>query len=66
MKKNYYGQELILDLHGCNTELFSRKDIKIFFDEVIDIAGVEAGDLYFWDYHGFGEIFTGKYLIGRN
>jgi len=48
-----YGMELILDIHGCDSSKFNRKDIKLYYWKLCDLIGVEQGDLNFWDYHGF-------------
>jgi len=48
-----YGKELILDLHNCDPSKFNRADLKKYYRAVMKIANVEAGDLVFWDYHGF-------------
>lgn len=45
----YFGKELIVDLHGCNTERFNREDLDEFFENVCGILGVERDDVYFWD-----------------
>lgn len=44
-----YGKELILDLHGCDTGLFNRTQIGIFFDEACEMIGAEAADRCWWD-----------------
>ncbi len=46
----YYGKELILDLHECNTEKFNRKDLKRFFKELCELINMEPCKLVFWDY----------------
>ena len=44
-----YGKELILDLHGCETERFTRGHLKNFFVELCDRIGMQPEDLHFWD-----------------
>ena len=50
-----YGQELVLDLHGCDASLFNRKDLDKFFTRLCDLIGVEKGDRYWWDDVGVPE-----------
>lgn len=50
---NDYGQELILDLHECDTSKFNRKDITAYYKKAMKLGNMEAGDLHFWDYEGF-------------
>lgn len=47
-----YGQELILDLHSCNSDKFTRNHIEQYFVELCDLIGMERCDLHFWDYEG--------------
>lgn len=44
-----YGQELILDLHGCNVAKFTREAIEQYFVSVCELTGMERCDLHFWD-----------------
>ena len=50
-----YGQELILDLHGCDTTTFTRKRLKRYFTEICDLIDMERCDLHFWDDVGVPE-----------
>jgi S-adenosylmethionine decarboxylase len=50
-----YGIELILDLHHCETNTFTRPAIKGFFDELCELIEMEACDLHFWDDVGVPE-----------
>ena len=50
-----YGQELILDLHDCDVNLFTRADIERFCAELCDLIDMERCDLYFWDDVGVPE-----------
>ncbi len=52
-----YGKELILDLHDCYEERFNRKDIGRYFDELIDLIGMEKRKRTWWDYFWFPEWF---------
>jgi len=45
-----YGKELVLDLHDCDSDNFTRVNIEAFFVELCEKMGVERGDLNFWDY----------------
>lgn len=45
-----YGKELVLDLHDCYEERFSRKDIAKFFNELCDLIDMEACKKTWWDY----------------
>ncbi len=45
-----YGYELILDLHECDPETFSRESIENFFIELCEKIKMERDDLHFWDY----------------
>ncbi|MBB42169.1 MAG: hypothetical protein CMM44_00225 [Rhodospirillaceae bacterium] len=47
MKK--YGVELILDMHGCSVETFTRSSIQLFFEELCDLIDMKREDLHFWD-----------------
>lgn len=44
-----YGKELILDLHGCNTSLFTRDALSKFFQDLCKLIDMKAEDTYFWD-----------------
>lgn len=50
-----YGKELILDLHGCNTETFTRGHIRTFFVLACDKMGVSPQDRHYWDDVGVPE-----------
>src|SRR5437016_3040013 len=52
---DYYGQELILDLHGCDADRFTRGEIEEFFEELCDLIDMERCDLHFWDDVGVAE-----------
>ncbi len=44
-----YGKELILDLHGCNTNKFNRFSIVRYLKELCEEIDMERCDLHFWD-----------------
>ncbi len=50
-----YGQELVLDLHGCDVRRFTREHIAEFLAELCDLIGMERCDLHFWDDLGVPE-----------
>lgn len=54
-QRDQYGQELILDLHGCNSSKFTRRDMERYFEELCDLIDMERCDLYFWDDVGVPE-----------
>ncbi len=47
-----YGKELILDLHECNPEKFSRKALKKFLKHLCRKIEMKRCQLHFWDYKG--------------
>ena len=50
-----YGEELILDLHGCNSARFNRLDIQKYCEALCELIKMERCDLYFWDDVGVAE-----------
>lgn len=44
-----YGFELLLDMHGCNAELFNRTHIDQYFSDLCELIGMEKCEVYFWD-----------------
>lgn len=44
-----YGYELILDLEDCNTELFTREFLDIFFKQICEKIDMEQCECYYWD-----------------
>lgn len=50
-----YGQELILDLHGCAASRFTRSAIVRFCAELCELIDMERCDLHFWDDVGVPE-----------
>lgn len=53
----YYGEELILDLHDCSLEKPSRADITQFMQELCDLIKMQREDLHIWDYEGKPEAY---------
>ena len=49
MKKDSYGQELILDLHNCDPATMTRRSLRKFFKELCDKIDMEREDLHWWD-----------------
>ena len=52
-----YGTELILDLHGCDPQTFTRRSISKYFRQVCTIIEAEPAKLVYWDYKGCPEEF---------
>ena len=50
-----YGLELILDLHDCNVNSFTRQSISLFCTELCELIDMERCDLHFWDDIGVAE-----------
>lgn len=48
-KSNNYGMEMILDLHNCNSELFTREIIGRYFVDLCDLIDMNRADLHWWD-----------------
>jgi S-adenosylmethionine/arginine decarboxylase-like enzyme len=44
-----YGYELILDLHSCDTNTFTRACLDQFFDELCGLIDMEKCVVHFWD-----------------
>ncbi len=44
-----YGQELILDLHNCDTSLFNRENLTKFFRLLCKRIDMKPEALHFWD-----------------
>ncbi len=44
-----YGQELILDLHGCDSTLFNRESIEEYLKKLCALIDMQRADLHFWD-----------------
>lgn len=50
-----YGFELIMDLHGCESQLFNRDYIDKFFTDLCDLIEMQKCEVYFWDDVGVPE-----------
>jgi S-adenosylmethionine/arginine decarboxylase-like enzyme len=44
-----YGNELLLDLHGCDVSTFNRESITSFFSQLCEKIEMTACELHFWD-----------------
>jgi S-adenosylmethionine/arginine decarboxylase-like enzyme len=50
-KMKPYGKELILDLHNCNVDKFTRDSIEEYIYTLCSKINVERGDgVFWWDY----------------
>lgn len=47
-----FGKELIIDLHDCDSNLFNRSTLLLFFKELCKLIDMKREDLHFWDYEG--------------
>ena len=54
-ERGSYGQELILDLHDCDSKKFTRHHIERFCTQLCDLIDMERCDLHFWDDLGVRE-----------
>lgn len=50
-----YGKEVLLDCYYCDPETFNRESLEKYFNQLIEILGMQKGDLYFWDDVGVPE-----------
>ena len=50
--KGCYGKELILDMHSCDSDRFTRKDIRSYFKKVCGLIDMERCRLSWWDDYG--------------
>lgn len=44
-----YGKELILDLHECDPQTFTRESIHNYFEKICDLIEMKRCELYWWD-----------------
>ena len=47
--RRVYGFELVLDLHGCEVNLFNRDHIDRYFTELCELIEMEKCEVHFWD-----------------
>lgn len=68
MLENHYGKELVLDLHECNPDKFSRNSIEEYLEKLCSLIEMEREDLHFWDYDGVPqeELPTEEHLLGTS
>ena len=59
-----YGKELIIDLHECDTDLFTRDAIEHFFKELCELIDMVRCDLHFWDEENSPIELTEEHTIG--
>ena len=61
-----YGKEVILDLHNCSTDKFTKDGIKEYFDELCKRIDMEQVQLHWWDYNDMpeSERYTEDHLVG--
>lgn len=50
LTQRHYGVHLILDMHDCNSVLFTRRSIKCFMIGLCDEINMKRAKLIFWDY----------------
>jgi len=46
---DFYGKELIIDLHNCDPKTFGRRSLRRYFKEVCELIDMERCALHFWD-----------------
>ena len=63
-----YGKELIMDLHDCNSDLFTRKNIRNYLKRICNIIDMERCNLHWWDdlYTPEEEKETEPHLVGTS
>ena len=44
-----YGAELILDVHGCDPNTFTRSHLDDYFTRLCDLIEMERCEVHFWD-----------------
>ena len=50
-----YGQEMILDLYGCDPATFNRESIEEWLIKLCEMIDMQREDLHWWDYEGVPE-----------
>ena len=53
--ENDYGMELVLDLHDCDADTFTREAIETYFSGLCELIDMEPCELHFWDDRGVPE-----------
>lgn len=48
-EKEPYGCELVLDMHECDAQTFTRTSIRGYFKKLCKAIGMTRCDLHFWD-----------------
>ena len=49
LDENDYGMELVLDLHDCDADTFTREAIELYFSDLCKLIDMEPCALHFWD-----------------
>lgn len=55
LMRKVYGEELCLDMHGCNVTKFTREGIERYCAQLCELIDMERCDLHFWDDEGVPE-----------
>lgn len=56
IKDGSYGIELIIDLHECDSSIFTEENLRKFVKELIEITGMKAyGEPLIWNDHNATE-----------
>lgn len=55
MESRPYGLEVLLDLHDCDENKFTRREIERYCEELCELIDMERCDLHFWDDVGVPE-----------
>ncbi len=49
---DFYGKELILDIHNCDSSKFNRRSIKSYIQQLCKLIEMERCKLCWWDDYG--------------
>ena len=65
---DYYGKELIIDLHNCDVARFTRKSIRNYFKKICNLIDMKREKLCWWDdlYTSEKEKETESHLVGTS
>lgn len=55
MATEFYGKELVLDLHNCNVNTFNRHELRRYFKTLCILIEMQRAKLVFWDETGVPE-----------